>query len=102
MKNLAFALTLFSLVIFAATASADLCDHLDTNENFGSGFNGTTAVANGDSTVTITRVGAGDADANIDWRPGGDGFFSLSTESVVTLSPFADVNNNAFYDVNIL
>ena len=77
-------------------------DRLDTANNFSSGFGGTTAMANGDSTVTITRGQDGLSDAGIDWLIGGTTNFDLFNQNFVTLTPLDDVDNDGNYDVNIL
>ena len=83
----------------AQSSSASLLDPMDTASNFGGAFNGETATANGDSTVTLTRTQAS-IDAGINWGRNG-GFLSLSDESLLTVTPVGPVNGG-YYNANIL
>lgn len=100
MKKYTSLLTLIAIFVFTHATNADLVDDLSTTANFSPGFNGTTAVSDGNF-VTITR-GDDTMDSGIDWRPGGTGFFSYDDASVLTVTPFDDAGNNSQYDVNIL
>ena len=102
MKKLSSIFLPLILMAFCSVANAGLVDELDTANNFSSGFGGTTAMANGDSTVTITRGQDGLSDAGIDWLIGGTTNFDLFNQNFVTLTPLDDVDNDGNYDVNIL
>lgn len=101
MKNtLSIAVVALLSLLIASSAHADLCDDMSSTANFDSGFNGTTASSDG-SLVTITR-GDDTMDSGIDWQPGGSGFFSYTSDSLLTLTPENSPINTAQYDVNIL
>jgi hypothetical protein len=89
-------------LIAGSRLSAQLVDNLDTTFNFDSGFNGTSATANGDGTVTLSRTQSG-LDAGVDWMQGGTSFLSLASEDLLTITPAASGSaNGGTYNVNIL
>ncbi len=90
--------TAISIMTFQP-CSAAIIDTLDTADGFNDSFNGTTAVANGDGTVTLTRTVA-NVDAGINWTDMGSKI-QLSGQNVLQLTPSAAVNGG-YYGVNIL
>jgi MYXO-CTERM domain-containing protein len=74
-------------------------DPLDTADGFNDSFGGTTAVANGDGTVTLTRNTA-NVDAGINWTDMGSKVV-IGSETVLKVTPSAAVNGG-YYGINIL
>ena len=96
MKKLLSGLALSFLAISSSFALDDL---LDTSGNFFNSFGGTTALANGDGTVTLTR-NTPNIDAGIDWNNGGANL-SPASENILTITPVAPVNSG-YWSVNLL
>jgi hypothetical protein len=89
----------FAISFLAISSSFAIDDLLDTTGNFFNSFGGTTALANGNGTVTLTR-NTPNIDAGIDWNNAGLNL-SLATENIVTITPVAPVNGG-FWSVNLL
>jgi hypothetical protein len=89
-------------LIVGSRLSAQLVDNLDTTANFDAGFNGTSATANGDGTVILSRTQSG-VDAGIDWMQGGTSLLSLASENLLVITPASSGSiNGGMYNVNIL
>lgn len=95
-------LTVWMLGMLAANpVQAAFIDPLDTAANFNAGFGGTTAVANGDSTVNLTR-NTPSVDAGIDWLIGGVTKIPLNAgHNQLDVLPVAPVNGG-FYSISLL
>ncbi len=90
--------TAFSIVA-TQPCYADVIDTLDTADGFNDSFNGTTAVANGDGTVTLTRTVA-NVDAGINWTDMGYKI-PIGTDNILRITPTESVNGG-FYGVTLL
>ena len=77
---------------------AAIIDTLDNANNFSGSFNGETATANGDGTVTILRTQP-NVDAGINWAPGGN--IPLPGNELLTVTPTAP-DNGGFWVTTIL
>jgi hypothetical protein len=88
-----------SLSFFSSSpVHAAIIDTMDTASNFSGAFNGETATANGDGTVTILRTQP-NVDAGINWAPGGN--IPLPGNEVLTVTPTAAANGG-FWVTTIL
>ena len=100
MNHSSAASVLAALLCLSAPLRGGLIDPLDDTSNFNAGFNGTTATANGDGTVTLTRTLASE-DAGIDWLITGTTPIPLGERADrVELFPVGPVNGG-FYNVTI-
>ena len=86
-------------LVAAMPSLGAVIDPLDTADGFNDSFNGTTAVANGDGTVTLTRNTA-NVDAGINWTDMGSKLL-IGSDSVLKVTPTAAVNGG-YYGINIL
>lgn len=81
----------------AAVVSGPVTDTMDTAANFTSSFNGETATANGDGTVTVLRNTA-NVDAGVNWHPGASDANSVALvgNEILTVTSTASVNGGAY------
>ncbi len=93
------AVALPMLMVTAMPSLGAVIDPMDSAAGFNDSFNGTTAVANGDGTVTLTRTVA-NVDAGINWTDMGSKV-QISGQNVLRVTPTAAINGG-YYGVNIL
>jgi PEP-CTERM motif-containing protein len=94
------AVVLSMSLVSAMPSFGAVIDPMDSAAGFNDSFNGTTAVANGDGTVTLTRTTA-NVDAGINWTDMGSKVQINAGQNVLKVTPTAAVNGG-YYGVNIL
>lgn len=90
-----------TLGIVGTIEAAPILDDCSTASNFSipGGITGSSFKANGDGTVTFTRITA-NTEAIVDWMNGGSKI-PLATNSQVTITP-TTMQNGAYYNVGII